>query len=67
MKHIHFKKPELALFQRQMGIIRSNHIVKLWLKCWVLMAKTMVMVNLISSTNVLPGSAAPGQDHVKGI
>ena len=27
-----------------MGITRSDHAVKLWLKCWVLMAKTMVMV-----------------------
>jgi len=44
LKHTHFKKPELALFQRRMGVTRSDHAVKLWLRCWVLVAKTMVMV-----------------------
>ena len=44
LKHTHFKKPELSLFQRQTGITRSDHAVKFWLKCWILVAKTMVMV-----------------------
>ena len=44
LKHTHFKKLELASFQRRTGVTRSNHAVKHWLKCWVLMAKNMVMV-----------------------
>ena len=44
LKHTHFKKPELSLFQRRTGITRSDHAVKLWLKCWIVVAKTMVMV-----------------------
>lgn len=44
LKHTHFKKPELSLFQRRTGITQSDHAVKLWLKCWILVAKTMVMV-----------------------
>ena len=43
LKHTHFKKPELSLFQRRTGITRSDHAVKFWLKCWILVAKTMVM------------------------
>ena len=27
-----------------MGITRSDHAVKLWLKCWIVVSKTMVMV-----------------------
>jgi hypothetical protein len=44
LEHTHFKKPELSLLQRRTGITRSDHAVKLWLKCWLLVAKTMVMV-----------------------
>ena len=44
LKHIHFKKPELSLFQHRTGITRSDHAVKFWIKCWILVAKTMVMV-----------------------
>ena len=43
LKHSHFKKPELALFQHHTGITRSDLAVKLWLKCWVLMSQTMAL------------------------
>jgi hypothetical protein len=44
LKNTHFKNSELELFQRRTGITRSDHAVKLWLKCWVAMAKTMAIV-----------------------
>ena len=44
LKHTHFKKTELALFQRRTGVTRSDSAVKLWLKCWIVMAKTMSIV-----------------------
>ena len=40
LKPLHFKKPELTLFQQRTGTSRNDLAVKLWLKCWVLMAKT---------------------------
>ena|ERR1043166_2821787 len=51
LKSIHFKNPELALFQRQTGVTQSDYAVKLWLKCWVVIAKTMSMVFKDSFTN----------------
>ncbi|GBC00136.1 hypothetical protein RclHR1_37590001 [Rhizophagus clarus] len=38
------KNSELELFQRRTGVTQSDHAVKLWLKCWVVMAKTMAIV-----------------------
>ncbi|GES97671.1 hypothetical protein GLOIN_2v1774533 [Rhizophagus clarus] len=35
---------ELELFQRRTGVTQSDHAVKLWLKCWIVMAKTMAIV-----------------------
>src|SRR5438034_259887 len=43
LKNVHFKNSELALFQRRTGVTRSDFAVKLWLKCWIVMAKTMAM------------------------
>ena len=44
LKSTHFKNLELASFQRRTGVTRNDHAVKLWLKCWVVMAKTMAIV-----------------------
>ena len=44
LKHTHFKNTELILFQHRTGVTRNDHAVKLWLKCWIVMAKTMSMV-----------------------
>ncbi|PKY61391.1 hypothetical protein RhiirA4_486295 [Rhizophagus irregularis] len=43
LKPTHFKKLELALFQRRTGVSRSDLAVNLWVKCWVLMARTMTI------------------------
>ncbi|EXX55552.1 hypothetical protein GLOIN_2v1886076 [Rhizophagus irregularis DAOM 181602=DAOM 197198] len=43
LKPTHFKKLELALFQRQTGVSRSDLAVNFWIKCWVLMARTMTI------------------------
>jgi hypothetical protein len=43
LKPPHFKKSELAKFQQRTGVSRSDLAVKLWLKCWVFMAKTMAI------------------------
>jgi hypothetical protein len=43
LKPTHFKKPELASFQRRTGVSRSDLAVNLWVKCWVLMARTMTI------------------------
>ena len=44
MKHTHFKVSELDSFQHRTGIVRSDLAVKLWIKCWIMVAKTMEMV-----------------------
>jgi len=44
LKNTHFKNLDLASFQYRTGVTRSDHAVKLWLKCWVVMVKTMAMV-----------------------
>ncbi|EXX58900.1 hypothetical protein GLOIN_2v1790940 [Rhizophagus irregularis DAOM 181602=DAOM 197198] len=44
LRNTHFKNSELALFQRRTGVTRSDLAIKLWLKCWVVMAKMMAMV-----------------------
>ena len=44
LKNTHFKTSELNLFQHRMGITRSDFAVKLWLKCWIVTAKTMSIV-----------------------
>jgi hypothetical protein len=44
LKNTHFKNSELALFQRRTGVTRSDLATKLWMKCWIVMAKTMAMV-----------------------
>ncbi|EXX71231.1 hypothetical protein RirG_080280 [Rhizophagus irregularis DAOM 197198w] len=44
LRNTHFKNSELALFQCRTGVTRSDLAIKLWLKCWVVMAKTMAMV-----------------------
>jgi hypothetical protein len=44
LKPSHFKKSELAKFQQRTSVIRSDLAVKLWLKCWVIMAKMMTIV-----------------------
>lgn len=40
LKPSHFKKIELLSFQNRTGVSRSDLAVKLWIKCWMLMAKT---------------------------
>ena len=44
LKRIHFKNSEFASFQCRTGVTRNDLAVKLWLKCWICIAKTMVMV-----------------------
>jgi hypothetical protein len=39
----HFKKPELVSFQHRTGVSRSDLAVKLWVKCWMVMAKATTM------------------------
>ena len=51
LKHTHFKNPELATFQHRTGVSRSDTAAKLWLKCWVKVARTMSMVFKDSFTN----------------
>jgi hypothetical protein len=43
LKHTHFRNSELISFQQRTGVTRNDHAVKLWLKCWVIMAKTMTI------------------------
>jgi len=43
LKSRHFKNSELISFQHRTGVTRSDFAVKLWVKCWVVMAKTTVM------------------------
>ena len=45
-------KSELASFQHRMGVTQSDFAVKLWLKCWVVIAKTMAIVFKDSFTKV---------------
>jgi hypothetical protein len=44
LKNTHFKNTELELFQCQTEVTQSDHAVKLWLKCWIVMAKMMATV-----------------------
>jgi len=44
LKRTHFKNSEFASFRRRTGVTRNDLAVKLWLKCWICTAKTMVMV-----------------------
>ncbi|CAB4441015.1 unnamed protein product [Rhizophagus irregularis] len=44
LKYKHFKQSEIEKFQVRTGVSRGDLAVKLWLKCWILMAKTMTMV-----------------------
>lgn len=41
LKYKHFKQSEMEKFQARAGVSRSDSAVKLWLRCWILMAKTM--------------------------
>ena len=43
LKYKHFKKSEIEKFQARTRVSRNDLAVKLWLKCWILMAKTMSM------------------------
>ncbi|KAF0382168.1 serine/threonine protein kinase [Gigaspora margarita] len=43
LKPSSFRNPELTLFQKQTDISRSDLAIKLWLKCWVLTAKSMTI------------------------
>jgi hypothetical protein len=43
LKPQHIKKSEIDKFRRRTGVSRSDLAVKLWVKCWILMAKTMTM------------------------
>jgi hypothetical protein len=49
LKPQHFKRSKLTLFQQRTGISQSNLAVKLWLKCWVLVAKMMKMALFMHS------------------
>ena len=40
LKPKHFKQSEIDKFRARTGVSRSDSAVKLWLKCWILMAKT---------------------------
>ncbi|CAG8749483.1 20966_t:CDS:2, partial [Rhizophagus irregularis] len=40
----HFKQSEIEKFQMRMDVSRSNLAIKLWVKCWILVSKTMAMV-----------------------
>jgi hypothetical protein len=40
LKPSHFRKPELNAFQQRTKVSRGDLAAKLWVKCWVLMAKT---------------------------
>ncbi|PKY23928.1 hypothetical protein RhiirB3_387609 [Rhizophagus irregularis] len=43
LKNSHFKRPEFALFQHRTGVNRDDWAVKLWVKCWISVAKTMAL------------------------
>lgn len=43
LKFKHFKQSEIYKFQIRTGVICNDSAVKLWLKCWILMAKTMTI------------------------
>ncbi|UZO14541.1 uncharacterized protein OCT59_005997 [Rhizophagus irregularis] len=44
LKPQHFKQSEIEKFQMRMDVSRSNLAIKLWVKCWILVSKTMAMV-----------------------
>ncbi|PKK61925.1 hypothetical protein RhiirC2_668561, partial [Rhizophagus irregularis] len=43
LKTKHFKQSELDKLRVRTGVSRNNLAVKLWLRCWILMAKTMAI------------------------
>jgi hypothetical protein len=43
LKSKHFKQSEIDKFRVQIGVFRNDLAVELWLKCWILMAKMMVI------------------------
>ena len=43
LKHTHFKNSEFGLFKSRTGVTRNDLAVKLWIKCWLLVAKVMAM------------------------
>ena len=48
LKPQHFKQSEIDKFRSQTGVSHSDFATKLWLKCWVLVAKTMKMAFMSS-------------------
>ncbi|CAB4485675.1 unnamed protein product [Rhizophagus irregularis] len=44
LKNNHFKNSDFELFKRQTGVTRNDFAVKLWLKCWIMVAKTTAIV-----------------------
>ena len=44
LKNTHFKVLELDSFRHRTGVTRNDLAVKLWIKCWIVVAKTMAMV-----------------------
>src|SRR5256714_567089 len=41
LKPQHFKQSEINKFRQRIGIARNNLAIKYWIKCWIVMAKTM--------------------------
>ncbi|PKB98811.1 hypothetical protein RhiirA5_430767 [Rhizophagus irregularis] len=44
LKNNHFKNSDFELFKRQTGVTQNDFAVKLWLKCWIMVAKTTAIV-----------------------
>ncbi|UZO16278.1 uncharacterized protein OCT59_007667 [Rhizophagus irregularis] len=44
LKHHHFKQSELTKLQHRMGISRNDSATNLWIRCWSVVARTMVTV-----------------------
>lgn len=43
LKNSHFKRPKFALFQYRTGVNLDDWAVKLWVKCWISVAKIMAL------------------------
>ncbi|PKK63574.1 hypothetical protein RhiirC2_716893 [Rhizophagus irregularis] len=50
LKPQNFKQSEIDKFRSQTGVSRSDLVIKLWLKCWILVTKTMSMAFMHSFT-----------------
>ena len=43
LKSQHFKQSEIDKFWQQTGIAHNDLAIKHWIKCWIVMAKTMAI------------------------